>query len=439
MMPGIKQLKWSSGVLFLVILALLYLIPYSIFVRHPQPDVTEIYFADRITEAHRQLIDRYNESHAGKVRVVPIDFPNLDFSTNERKEILARSLRGEGDGIDLLGVDLIWVRRFAKWCEPLSSYFSREELDRILPEALFSCYDDGQLMAVPLDLVQSVIYYREDLLRDLPGGADIIRSLDKSLSWPDFLSVQRKTGWKGPFYIFPAADYEGLICCYLEILLSLRQDYFSTVGFDFDTPEARQALQLLVDLVQKDRAAPEIVATFTEVPSYEYFVKNDGLFIRGWTSYDKDFKSQPYDAEKERHLRKAPIPHLPGGKPVAMFGGWNLMISQFSKKKQAAVDFAKFLLRDESQEVFYAEGGYYPVTRSFYEDSACIGRYPEIAAIKDLMRTGVHRPSDSGYTNYSAIMSHYFTLAIRNKISVDEAVKGATRAIQSERTIVAVR
>lgn len=439
MIPNVKQLKWSSGVLFLVILALLYLVPYSLFVRRPQPDVTEIYFADRITEAHRKLIDKYNQLNAGKVRVIPIDFPNLDFSTNERKEILARSLRGEGDGIDLLAVDLIWVKRFAKWCEPLGKYFSAEELKRLLPDALSSCYDNGELMAVPLDLVESVIYYREDLLRNCSGGEDVVRALQQNMTWPAFLELRGKLDWKGPFYVFPAADFEGLICCYLEILLSLKQDYFSVNGFDFDTPEGRQALQLLVDLVQKYGAAPDIVTTFTEVPSYEYFVKNDGLFIRGWTSYDKDFKSQPYDREKEQHLRKAPMPHLPGAKPASMFGGWNLMISQFSKKKEAVVDFAKFLLRDDSQEVFYAEGGYFPVTTSFYDDPGSLQKYPEISGIKELMQTGVHRPADRSYTNYSKIMSHFFALAIKNKISVDEAVKGATRAIQSERTIVAMR
>jgi hypothetical protein len=36
-------------------------------------------------------------------------------------------------------------------------------------------------------------------------------------------------------------------------------------------------------------------------------------------------------------------------------------------------------------------------------------------------------------------MSHYFGMAIKKKISVDEAVVGATSAIQSEKTLVAAR
>ncbi|RPH31482.1 extracellular solute-binding protein [bacterium] len=426
-----KQITWTSGVLILGLLALLYLVPFYLIIQRPKPAVTEIFFADRITDAHRILIEKYNRMNAGKIKVTPIDFPNSDFSTNERKEILTRLLRGEGDGIDLMAVDVVWVQRFEKWCEPLGKYFSDQELKRIIPDALYSCRSEGELVAVPLDLVQGVLYYREDLLRNMKGGEGVIQALQGNMTWPEFVRLKEKLGWKKPFYVFTAADYEGLVCIYIEVLLSLRRDYFSTVGFDFDTPEGREALRLLVDLVQRDRASPEAVTTFTEVPSYEYFIKNDGLFIHGWNTFDKDFSDAPYDRAKEQHLRKAPIPYPAGGQPASVFGGWNLMISKFSKKKEAVVDFAKFLLSDESQEMFYTHGGYYPVVSSFYDNPESLQRHPEIAGIKELMRTGVHRPPRKDYTNYSKIMSHYFALAIRNKLSVEEATASVTRTIRS--------
>jgi multiple sugar transport system substrate-binding protein len=421
---------WVGYTAISLLLVALYLIPYMLFRRQTPQGVTEIYFADRITEAHRLLIDRYNALHAGQVKVVPIDFPNEEFSTNERKEILARSLRGEGDGIDLLAVDVIWVQRFAKWCEPLDSYFTEAELQRITPDALYSCYSDGRLYAVPLDMVQVVMYYREDLLRSLKGGEKAIRELQRSMTWSDFLQLRTTLGWKRPFYIYPAADYEGLICSYIEVLLSLQPDYFSTVGFNFDTPKGQEALQLLVDLIQKYGATPPVSTTFTEVPSYVYFMNHNGLFLRGWVTYDHDFKGEPYDTVKQKYLRVAPIPHPADGRPTSMFGGWDLMISRFSRNKEAVVDFLKYLLRDDSQEAFYVHSGYYPVVTSFYESPKSLRKFPEIAQIKELMRTGVHRPANKEYTNFSKIMSHYFSLAIKRKMSVREATRSATRAIR---------
>jgi len=55
------------------------------------------------------------------------------------------------------------------------------------------------------------------------------------------------------------------------------------------------------------------------------------------------------------------------------------------------------------------------------------------------MLTGVHRPVQQDYTNYSKIMSHYFVQAIKNKISVSDALIGATAAIQSAQQSVVTR
>lgn len=413
-------------------MVLLYVAVYYLLAHRQDKPVTEIYFADRMTEAHRILIDKYNAEHAGSVKVVPIDFPNPDFSTDTRKEVLARSLRGEDDAIDLLAVDVIWVHRFAKWCEPFGRYFTEEERKRILPTALRTCYHEGEMVAIPLDLALAVMYYREDLLKSMPGGGQAIEKIKKGITWPEFLRLGARWSGRGPFYVFTAADYEGLICCYIESLLSLRPDYFETVGFRFDTPEAKNALQLLVDLVRKYHVSPAAVSSFTEVPSYEYFVRNDGLFIHGWTSYDKDFKITPIDSVKESNLRKAPVPYPVGGKPSMTFGGWNLMMAKSSTKKAAVVEFVKYLLSDESQEIFYSKGGHYPVISTFYEDSTYRSRFPEIPEINDLLKSGVHRPIQENYTKYSKFMSRYFSLAILGKISVDQAMQRVHASIESE-------
>ena len=191
-----------------------------------------------------------------------------------------------------------------------------------------------------------------------------------------------------------------------------------------------------MDLVNKYKLSPREVTNFTEVSSYEYYIKNDALFIRGWPSYDKDFKEKPFDIVKESNLRKAPIPYFRKYKPTAVFGGWNLMVSKFSNKKKETIDFVKFLLSDESQELFYKESGYYPVINRFYESDYYISKYPEIPDIKKMLLMGVHRPAHEDYTKFSKIMSFYYEQAIKNEISVKEALIKSTSAIQLERKMV---
>ncbi|MCX6168230.1 MAG: extracellular solute-binding protein [Ignavibacteriales bacterium] len=429
-MIHIKQ-KWGSTLL--VLLIIVYVAISFVQNYGSSNEITKIYFADRFTFAHKLLIEKYNKLNEGKVKVIPIDFPNFDFSTNERKEVLARSLRGTGDGIDLLAVDLIWVQRFAKWCEPLGQYFSEDEKKRILPCALESCYSNGKLVAVPLNLVQGVLYYREDIIKKLKNGEEIIKKIKNSVTWEDFIKLNKKLNLNNPFYLFPAADYEGLICCYMELILSMKPNYFKEYGFNLKSPAAKKSLQLLVDLVNKYKISPPEVTEFTEVTCYEYFIKNNGLFMFGWPTFDKDFKETPFDILKESNLKKAPPQYFEKGVPTSVFGGWDLMISKYSNKKKEVADFVKFLLSDESQEVFYKESSYYPVVNKFYESDYYTSMYPEISEIKKMLKIGVHRPADEEYTKYSKIMSYYFDLAIKNKISVDEALQKSTDAIQIEK------
>lgn len=432
----ISKIKQNWAFVFFILLIFIYLILYVfVFNRHSKTE-TEIYFADRITAAHRVLIDRYNKMNEGKVKVIPIDFANFDFSTNERKEILARSLRGRGDGIDLFAVDVIWVQRFAKWCEPLDNYFSAEEKHRILNVALKSCYCDGELVAVPLDLVQGIMYYRSDIIGKLKNGKEIIKKLENNITWSDFIKLKTEIGLPNPYYTFAATDFEGLICSFMEVLLSIKPDYFETYGFSFNTPEAKKALQLIVDFIHKNSISPQEVTNLTEIQSYEYFIKNDGIFLRGWPSYDKDFKDTPFDSIKEKNLKKAQLPHFDGGKPTSIFGGWNLMVSKFSDKKEQVIEFVKYLLSDESQEIFFKESGYYPIVNSFYNDPKYQQSYPQVREFKEFMKSGAHRPANVDYTKYSKIMSFYFEQALKNHISVNEALDKASNAIQNEKVVI---
>jgi ABC-type glycerol-3-phosphate transport system substrate-binding protein len=424
------------GFIVLLTVALMYLVPYYFVIQKEHNSVIEIYFADRITEAHRILIDKYNTLNAGKVKVIPTDFPNNDFSTNERKEILARSLRGEGDGIDLFAVDVIWVTRFAKWCEPLGKYFSEDEISKISPIALKTCYSDSVLVAIPLVRDQGVLFYREDLLNNISEGKSIVHQLKNGITWEKFIALSKKYPSTIPYYIFPAADYEGFVCSFIENLLSLKSDYFTIHGFDFNTPEATHALQQLVDLVHKNKTTPAIVTTFTEVPSFQYYIENNGMFIRGWTTYEKDFDKNPFDVKKQHELKMAPLPYMQGGNPSSVLGGWDLMISKFSTKKEAVVDFIKYLLRENSQEIFYSQSGYYPVLNSFYNDSTYFKKYPNTIFLQKLLKTGVYRPPHKDYTKYSKIMSYYFVLALKNRISVKEALNRSTKAIVSDKMLI---
>ena len=207
-MKSILRQHW--GVIFLSCAALAAIAVQAFFTTPKKDGLVEVFFADRMTDAHRILIERYNRLHEGKIRVVPIDFPNEEFTTNERKEVFARLLRGQGEGMDVFAVDRIWVQRFERWCQHLDPYFPPEELARLTPTGLRSCYKEGNLVAVPFFNVMEALAYRHDLLLSLPGGPEFEKRLQAGITWEEFLAFGAKVRHPGPYYIYPAAEYEGL-------------------------------------------------------------------------------------------------------------------------------------------------------------------------------------------------------------------------------------
>jgi multiple sugar transport system substrate-binding protein len=416
---------------------LLYLLGPSLLPAVLSVQGTKVYFADRISTAHRKIIDRFNALHRGRIEIVPVDLPFEKFSTNERKELLARSLRSRSDKLDVFCVDLIWVERFARWGEPLNQHFPPGEQDSILPVALASCFSDSTLVAMPLLIDIGLMYYREDLIGRLPDAPAVEERLRASMTWREFLGLRQRLGYAAkPFYVFQADEYEGLICNYLELVAGFDRGAFSSRGIDLESPAARSALQLLVDLVHRERASPRSVVEFDEIRSYRYMLDNDAVFVRGWPNFVENFRVMYPDSERLERIRKAALPHVEGREPTSVFGGWNLMLSKFSTRKPEALEFIRFLETKEAQQILYESEGFLPVARSIYADSAYMEAHPDLAYYHSLLKRGFHRPSLVDYTRISDVLSHYVRRAILGDLSVDEALRQASQMISEKRVLI---
>lgn len=222
-----------------------------------EPQPVRVYFADHISLAHELVIQKFNEKYKGLIEVIPVNLPFNKFSTNERKELLARSLRSKSDRLDLYSVDQIWVPRFAKWSEPLDDYFSPTERAKILAYAFSSCTYDSMLVSIPLYIDIGMMYYRRDIIQRLPDADQIEEKLKRSISWGELLQLRDRLQYQGkPFYVFQGNDYEGLVCNYFELLAGKDRQFFAQNKIDLSSQTARSALQQLVDFVNKDKISP---------------------------------------------------------------------------------------------------------------------------------------------------------------------------------------
>jgi len=392
----------------------------------------KIYYVDHISAAHQKVIDRFNKKYKGQIEVVAINLSFDKFSTNERKELLARYLRSKNDRIDIFSVDQIWIPRFAKWGVPLDKYFSDEEKKDLLSFATETCYYNDTLISIPLYIDIALMFYRDDILKQLPDYKELKNKIDNSITWEEFIELKKRFNTKYPFYIFQADDFEGLICSYTELMANQGNPVITKDSVYLETDEGKKALQFLVDIVNKHSLSPREVIRFKENPSYHFFTENDGIFLRGWPGFlNTDNKALTDKPEILKNLKRAPLPHLKGSDPGSVYGGWNLMISKFSTNIPEVIKFAQFLASEEAQKMMFEEGGYLPVNKKVYSDSIYINSHPELKFYYKLLEQGVHRPFLEQYTNISDILSYYINLAIKKEITVDDALKTATEKIKS--------
>jgi len=431
---------WFITILIAAVSIIFFLyLPFQITL-FPETPVKKLYYVDNISEAHRKIIQRFNEIHKNEIEVVPVNLPFSHFTTNDRKVILTRSLRSRSDGIDIFAVDLIWIPRFAKWGYTMNNRFSDSVLQRVNEMALKVCYENDSLVAFPMFLDMGVLYYRKDIIRSLPDGEAIEKKIQQSLTWDEFISLgkrfqsMRKTN---PFYVFTGGNFEGLMCCFHEMISNEEsRKIFNSEQINLNVPEARRALKQLVDFIHTDKFSPYDVTRFDELNSYLYANEHNAVFLRGWVGYHKQYKDFLRDTSNVENLELAPLPHFKDRRTSSVYGGWSLMISKFSNRKEEALKFINFMFEKENQQLLYDEGGYLPINNEVYKDSAYVRRHKELSQIQQMLKWGKHRPSLENYTRLSEIMARSFHKALKKEISISDALVSASRQINNEKTFI---
>jgi multiple sugar transport system substrate-binding protein len=105
-------------------------------------------------------------------------------------------------------------------------------------------------------------------------------------------------------------------------------------------------------------------------------------------------------------------------------------VSKYSNNKQQAIEFIRFLQTEESQKTMFEIGGYLPISRRVYDDTAYMNGHPNLAYYKQLMANGFHRPALTDYTRISDIISHYVHRAIKGELTADVALEMAMQKIR---------
>lgn len=372
-------------------------------------------------------------------RVFEAEYPDIEVaretgphSSTAFHDLLTQKLKNRSEDVDVFLMDVIWPPEFAAagWAAPLDDMFPAPEQEKFLSGAILANSYEGKMYGIPLFIDSGILYYRKDLLgkygfnppetwQEMVRQAEVIVANESEKGKEIY-------GFSGQF-----KQYEGLVCDMMEYILSN--------GGEILDPESRKsglAGKPAIEAVRFVREniigniAPVGVLTYQEPESLDVFIQGKAVFHRNWP-YAWEVSNNPERSTIVGRAGITKLPHFENNRSYSALGGWQVGISSYSKKKEAAREFAIFLTGEKVQKILALKAGRAPTRKVLYEDADIIKSYPHFSDMKDVFLTAYPRPRTPLYPAVSNVLQRYFSKAISSaEINLEEEARQASEEIE---------
>lgn len=352
-------------------------------------------------------------------------------SSSAFHDLLTQKLKNKSPDVDVFLMDVIWPPEFAAagWSMPLDDRFPPAEQKAFLESTIMVNTYNGSIYGIPFFIDSGVFYYRKDLLekyRFSPPKTwnQMARQISKIVPGETKQGIEIY-GFSGQF-----KQYEGLVCDMMEYILSNN-------GAILDPETGKSALteKPAIEAVRfvRDRiigsSAPIGVLTYQEPESLDLFIQGKTVFHRNWP-YAWEIANNPERSRIAGKVGITKLPYFKGGKSVSTLGGWQVGISNYSDKKEAAWTFAAFLTSPRIQKLYSLRTGKAPARDDLYDDPDILQANPHFAEMKEVFLTAHPRPRSPLYPAISNVLQRYFSKAISDSDSnIEEEAREASEEI----------
>ncbi len=381
-----------------------------------------------------KVIADFEKSHNTKVKILrgPTD-------TEQRKQSLIVPLEAKKKDPDVFLMDIAWIAQFAAsgYLLPLDQYLDKNFVSRFFQSVVKeSDMYRGKLIALPVYIDAGLLYYRKDLLEKY--GYQVPETWEELVE--QATSIQKSERKNIPdFYgfVWQGAQYEGLVCNFIEFVYSNGGEILDKNGnFHLTGWRAVEALRFMSNLIDVYKISPP--STYTEMKEEEvrmYFQRGKALFERNWPyawklheSPDSPVKGKTAVALLPKFSKKT-SDHKP--RHVATLGGWHIGISIWTDAKEESIELIKYILSYETQKKFATNLGWNPGRKDLYSDPDLKKMLPHIDVLKKAFEHAVARPTLPYYSQISQVLQKYVNMAISGKMDPKEALQEAEKECNS--------
>lgn len=361
---------------------------------------------------------------------IAVELMRQPTDTDQRRQSLVVPLRAGERDPDAFLMDIIWIGQFAAsgWLEALDGPIATKGFDlNVFFEGIIEFADryEGNVVALPVYVDAGLLYYRKDMFQEHLVGKppETWNELVEYSKAAQLRERRRQPHFWG--FVWQGAQYEGLVCTFLEFALSNGGQLVDQSGnLTLDHPKNVEALAFMRDLMATHKVSPP--NTYTEMKEEEvrsFFESGQALFERNWP-----YAWALHQAEGSPVRDKVGIALLPkfeGGKHVAALGGWHIGMSRSSDRKDDTWKLMEYIVSREVQIGLALNLGWNPARRDVYASPEIFENLPHLVELKEIFQNASPRPNLPYYSRLSSALQAELNKALSGMLTAEEALKNA--------------
>ncbi len=341
-------------------------------------------------------------------------------NTNQRHEILMDYL-GKSKDVDIFELDGPWMEQAIKSGGLLSLdlFYDRDMSDKPFRVAALDVARDSKtrnLFGIPLYLDVGLIFYRKDLLGELPNPAtldDLTNAISESFAQTN------KKGLAG--FIFQSAEYEGLNALFFEVLSSENVNIVRNHGrVHINSGSAISVIKKLHDLIYEHGIVPPSVLVFHEEESRKLFTLGRAGALRNWPYVLHQWESMGIPLEAIG-ITSFPNPVL---------GGWYLGIAKESKHPEKAWKVIQYLTGIQRIRATHPIASRRRIPSFTNLLSELQSDFPFMSNVEQALRRAKARPRLRNYHSFSKSLSSALFKVLSDGNATEETIKVALDQVQ---------
>ncbi|MBV8815215.1 MAG: ABC transporter substrate-binding protein [Verrucomicrobia bacterium] len=366
-----------------------------------------------------------------------VDYISRPNDATQTLQMFQQYWAAKSGDVDVYMIDVIWPGIAAPHAVDLKKYFKENEIKENFPRIIENNTVKGKLVSIPFFTDAGVLYYRTDLLekygyKEPPKTWEELAEMAKKIQ-----DGERKEG-KGDFqgFVFQGKASESVTCNAIEWIYS----YGGGTIIDpngkvtINNPNAIKALDQAKSWV--GTISPKGVVSYGEEEARNVWQAGNAAFMRNWPyayALGQDPKSPISGKFAATILPKGGT----DGKNAACLGGWNLMVSAYSKNPDVAADLVRYLSSPEAQKKRAVDLSQLPTRPSVYTDPDVLAKNPWFKNAVDILNNAIARPSTVTGANYNQVSTAFFQSVNQvlsgtkpSQQAVSEVERAAKRALR---------